>query len=378
MSYIDLIEQDLVEAARRQSAAAPTAKRRRRPFGSFFLAGFVGLAVSASAAAGTLYVLRGEVIPAPDERVAGPAQTPVSGTSNVLPLRAPDPVRGEPAWALRVSRSKTGLVCTTVGQDVDGDFGIVGLDNRFRPLAEGAVDACGAGSATLVGARVFDARKRENVRSVVYGVAGPALRAASVETADGTRRLDVGEGGTFLAAYTNYPEQIGLSVQLEFDGGRREAHPLGTSRFLSVGAGAAWRTFPFREAGSTERCVSFSSARFGADAVSSPAACGTQAETRKPAGYFFDIARVDSSYPGWRGAQPVTAVWGRVEPGVERVDVVSPDGTDRVKLVRGSFVVVLPESVKPGAVRVRLTFDNGQQRTVAGPANLTPPPPGVP
>ena len=100
--FLTYLEQDLVDAARRLSPDAPPAraKRRRPPFGSFLLAGAVALVVGGSAAAGTLIVLRGSVIPAPSETDAGPSQTVAPRSSTVLPLRARDPGGGAP-YALR-------------------------------------------------------------------------------------------------------------------------------------------------------------------------------------------------------------------------------------------------------------------------------------
>ena len=47
-------------------------------------------------------------------------------------------------------------------------------------MAEGVSDSCGVvhdGGVSLIGARVFDAAARADVRTVVSGVAGPSLRA---------------------------------------------------------------------------------------------------------------------------------------------------------------------------------------------------------
>ena len=49
---------------------------------------------------------------------------------------------------MRTSRSRTGAVCTTVGQVLDGELGLLGLDRRFRALPAGAADTCSTPQTT--------------------------------------------------------------------------------------------------------------------------------------------------------------------------------------------------------------------------------------
>src|ERR1700710_799106 len=83
-----------------------------------------------------------------------PEQRVVPGTSTVAAVRASDPQGGRLKWTLRISRSETGLQCSTVGQLQGSAFGLVGLDGAFRALPEANADACGE-PGTLIGARVF-------------------------------------------------------------------------------------------------------------------------------------------------------------------------------------------------------------------------------
>jgi len=227
--FLTLLERDLVEAAARRTQAQPVRRPARRVLP---LAAALAIVVAASGAAATLTVLRGSPLPAPSEKVAGKQATPVPGTSRIEPMRARDP-GGAPPWALRVARSKTGLVCSTVGQVVDGDFGIVGLDRRFRALPDAAVDSCGQlrhNATSLIGARVFDAPRRRDVRTVVNGFAGSELRSVSVEAGGSPRTLPVGPDGTFVLALRGYPEDIGIRVTLRFADGHVERHVLGRVR----------------------------------------------------------------------------------------------------------------------------------------------------
>src|SRR4051794_34761732 len=116
-----------------------------------------------------------------------PEQRVAPATSAVSALRVPDPERGQPAWTLRLARSETGLQCSTVGQVRDGTFGLLGLDGAFRALPEPNVDAC-AEPGAISGTRVFAAKGSRDVRSVVYGVAGPAVARVTVALAGGKPR----------------------------------------------------------------------------------------------------------------------------------------------------------------------------------------------
>ncbi len=396
--FIEGLEQDLVAAARRQAAARRTAAEvRRRRFGpgggglrSFLLAGALMVGTAGASAAGTLTVLRGSPLPGPTQRDAGPAQTPATGTSQVSALRAADP-GGGPAWTVRVSRSQTGLLCSTAGQVVDGQFGLVGLDGRFRAFAEGIVDGCGEerrDGASLIGARVFDAPAREDVRTVVNGVGGPQLRTARVVASGRGRAVPVADGGVFALALRGYPEDLVLRVQLAFAGGRREEHPLGASPFVvpDGAGGPAWRSESVGLSGDPRSCVSFRPARqTGRDAAVSPSVCGRWPDPRRPTGWFLAIRRVeDTGCPRrpafgagrWCRAAPRTAAWGAVGKDVRRVELLgAPGGTRQLTIAPNRAVVaVLPASVDPARLSLRLTLRDGATRTVRGESRTLDPP----
>jgi hypothetical protein len=214
---LDALGGDLEAAFARAEAEQRTGRREpRSPWPGWrgarpvVLAVVLALLIATAAAAATLLVLRGSPIPAPDPRDVAPEQTPAPGTARVVDVRAEDP-GGGPAWGIRLSRSRTGLLCSTVGQIVGGEFGLTGLDGRFRAIPERVVDSCGErrdNAASLVGARVFAARDDRDVRTIVSGVGGDTLRAVEVEARGRTRDVPVGEGGTFIAALAGLPEDL--------------------------------------------------------------------------------------------------------------------------------------------------------------------------
>ncbi len=389
--YVAQLEKDLVAAARRQAKTRPV----RRHWRSLLLSTTLFVTVGAATAGGTLFVVRGGVIPAPAERDVPREQLPVGGSATVLSLRAPDPAAGRPPWALRLSRSRTGLLCTTVGQVSGGRFGLVGLDGRFRALAEGIADGCGevrANRASLIGARVFDADRRDEVRTVVNGVAGSSLRKVTV-TAGGTRRdVAVGKGGAFAAAIAGYPEDVGAEVTLAFADGHTERHPFGRGRFVVTDplGGAAWKTQVFAFGTSpgqkpdSTTCVNFQHTRDAKPRPTfGPAACGDLGGGRYRPGYFFRAMRIPRGYGGvpaltakgnWDREAPRTAVWGLAGDDVRAVAVIEP-GNPPAELViapNRAFLALFPPTVDARRLTVRVTFKDGRTEERRGRANLRP------
>jgi hypothetical protein len=284
----------------------------------------------------------------------------------VEPLRATDPDGGA-AWALRVSRSRTGLVCGTVGQARGAQFGLVGLDGRFRELADSAVDGCGR--PPLIGARVFDARRPADVRTVVNGVAGEALRKVTVTAAGRRRALEIGPGGTFLLALRGYPEDIAIDVRLTFAGGRTSMHSFGRSPFVvkDPGGGPAWKLNSFTGSGDPRQCTSFTTARqSGRSLASSPGVCGLLGDPRRERGYYFAVRRIHPAHSPAR-----TAVWGEVGDDVRRVEVIGPGGRRVLRLAASrAFLGIFLPNVDPRSLRVRVTMRDGTVHTHRGDTHL--------
>jgi hypothetical protein len=392
--FIAGLEEDLVAAARRRhaqtaldgSARGASARRafpRRPPLRSLVLAAALLVLLVGTAAGGTLLALRGSVIPAPD---AVPLeQTPTPGTSRVSSLRAADPQPGLLPWTVRVAQSETGLLCSTVGQvdPADGTFGLVGLDGRFRPIAEGVSDSCGAVHAkgvSLIGARVFDARARANVRTVVSGVGDPdAIARVEVATIHGTRRAQLADG-TFVLALRGYPEDLALRATVFYKNGKRDVHDFGRSAFVVPDplGGPAWKTQAFMVSGDPRSCVSFGYARATRATPTSPPACGDLGDPRHRAGFYVAVqtlrpgarrpsAAVTPFAGAWHRAPARTAAWGGVGDDVRSVSVNGRPVTIPPSRV---FLAVLDPRVAPSSVTTKITYKNGRTETVRGSARL--------
>jgi hypothetical protein len=334
-------------------------ERRRGRLRRIVLTVAVALPVAATSGAATAVVLREAVISPPDPAQVPDEQTPLAGTARVSPVRAADPGGGLP-WALRVARGKTGFTCTTVGQVRDGVFGLTGLDGVFRRLPGELSDACGQGG-TLTGARVVAADKASDVRSIVYGVAGDDLRAATLQTATGDRKLRIGRDGTFVAALRGYPEDSAAGVALTFAGGRAERHNFGaaTDTIPDPDGGQAW-SIQRLTLGTRLQCANVRTARApsvggssgpNGSATITPTAClGLRTSKRAWA------ADARSFHPGDRGAEGFdrwdwrdhparTVVWGVGRDGkaLRSVKLKGAGAPRELALSKqGAFAAVLP------------------------------------
>jgi hypothetical protein len=374
--FIEGLERDLVDAARRLRDVSAGGARRRLPLRSVLLAATLLVMVAVSAAGATLLVLRGSAIPA--ARDVPPEQTPAPGSAHVSELRVPDPQRGDPPWTVRIARSQTGLICSTVGQVVSVQFGLVGLDGRFRRFDEGVSDSCGSerhGAASLIGARVFDSPKGSAVRTVVSGVAGDTLRRAELSLASGHKiNVPIAAGGVFVAVLRGYPEDVGVTATLTFSGGRREVHPFGVDPLVvpDPAGGRAWRVMGAGIANDARICVSFGPARQTPHGPRSPAACGLLGSGRHPRGWFFAVRRITPGTGGppfdpvnddgnWGHHTPRTAVWGAAGENVRSVAVRLNGVTRRPRLGPAqSFLVVFGPHANPRDVTVTLRLRDGQ------------------
>ena len=368
---LDRFGRDLVARTRRLD-------RRRARWRRVALGFCVALPIAATSGAATAVVLRQAVISAPDPSQVPDEQTPLAGTATVSSVRAADPGRGFP-WALRVARSKTGLECTTVGQVHDGVFGLTGLDGVFRRLPGDLSDACGQGG-TLTGARVLAADRAADVRSIVYGVAGDRLRAATLQTASGERALRIGPGGTFIAALRGYPEDQSAALSLRFAGGRAEHHNFGaaTDTIPDPEGGQAWAVERFT-LGTRLQCAHVRPARRSgkgiivrrdgsSDQVVTPTAC--LALRTSDRAWVADSRRFspgDEGVPGfdrwsWQKTPARTVVWGVARTGKALRSVTLRGAGAPRKLAiseQGAFAAVLPASVDPAKLALDVVLSDG-------------------
>jgi hypothetical protein len=304
----------------------------------------------------------------------------------VAAIRAPDPQPGLLPWTIRVAQSETGLLCSTVGQvdPSDDTFGLVGLDGRFRPIAEGVSDSCGTvrdGGVSLIGARVFDAARRADVRTVVSGVGDRrAIARVQVSTVPGgTHDVPVVDG-MFAIALRGYPEDRALRATVLYKNGKREVHDFGRSAFVAVDplGGPAWRLTAFVVGGRGNTCVSFGYARPTRDSPRSPSACGDLGDPVHRRGFFVAARalrpglkdRIGTPWAGdWQRGPARTAVWGAVGDDVRAVAV---GGRPVTIAPSRTFLAVLPPRVDPASVVTSITYKNGRVETVKGSAHLQP------
>ncbi len=354
----------LASFGRRLVARVP---RRRRRWRRFALAAVVALPVAATSGAATAVVLRETVVRAPDPAQVPDEQTPLAGTAVVSPVRAADPDRGEPPWAIRVAKSKTGFTCTTVGQVKDGTFGLIGLDGVFRRLPGELSDACGQGG-TLTGARIVAADDLESVRSIVYGVA-PGVKTATLTTATGDRHLAIGPNGTFVAALRGYPEDHTAGVVLRF-AGRTERHSFAAPKAAIPDPDGlqAWAVDRF-VMGTRYACASVRQARLGdPTAPKSPTAClGLRVSRRTWVADARTFHPGEKGTPGfdrwnWRNTPARTVVWGvaRTKRAITKVVLRGAGAARELPISKqGAFAAVLPADIDPASLDLDVTLEDG-------------------
>jgi hypothetical protein len=165
----------------------------------------------AGVATAAILITQGAPLPAPYAQDLLSSGVPLPSTVRLAGLDAPDPNPAEPSWDIRLSRTRAGETCTAVGQILDGQFGIVGLDHVFRALPLGGVDACGVQAPdgpVLAGARVFVGVSPQTARTVVNGVAGTGARSVTVYGPGGARALRLGPQGSFITVFAGYVEEV--------------------------------------------------------------------------------------------------------------------------------------------------------------------------
>ena len=196
------------------------------------LALLAALAAARIVAAPQLVVGSGEPIATGRSADVPLERQPVEGSARLGGLDVPDP-DGGPPWDVRIARTRTGAICATPGQVRDGEFGIVGLDRRFRALPPAIADACGIAQphgATLAAARPLAGGTRLSDLTVVNGVAAPPVKRAVVYAGGRAVQLRLGARGAFLAVFRGVPEILRPRIVLTEASGRTS-----TVRFTDAG-----------------------------------------------------------------------------------------------------------------------------------------------
>jgi hypothetical protein len=270
------------------------------------------------------------------------------GSSVLDAPRAADPDAGALPWTVRVSRSGTGLTCSTVGQVRGAEFGLVGLDGVFRAIPEANADACGE-PGTLLGARVFAARRTRDVRTVVNGVAGDDVAKVTLTLAGRPPRvLEHSPAGAFAFVIRGYPEDVAPVVTLErrggairryaFGGGMTIPDPRGGHAWTVTTSGGGFK----REDRTRIACVAFQRARAGGDR--SPWVCGRESNRREVKLFplFYRTAVVHGR----------VAIWGSIRARGD-IEIRAGGFSETVDKGRaGAFLVFLPQGTDPKRVTV--------------------------
>jgi hypothetical protein len=350
--------------------------RPHRPLSASVLIAVLALGVVGTAAGGSYLALTQSAIAPFAVTDATPEQRVVAGSSTIAPVRAADPRPGQLPWTVRISRSETGLQCSTVGQVKDGTFGLVGQDGTFRPLPEANADACGE-PGTLLGTRVFAAKRTRDVRTVVNGVAGADLETVKV-TAAGSKPRTVPHtpDGAFAFVVSGYPEDAQPVVTLRRTGGATRTYSFGSGDGFVVAdpyGGRAWKLSAFgvgigrakKPPRLVTACVNFATARAVPDepSVSSPPVCGLEPGRRgvklKP--LYFDTRRLSGAGPSgnflagnWNHHPARVAVWGSAR-GHRRIVVRAGSFSQVTKpRLNAAFLVFLPPKTPIKTVTVEV------------------------
>ncbi len=367
---LDELGRELVRAARAAEANGARGAIRARTPRAFVIGLLALLGLAAAATAATLIIGRGDPIPPARSGDVPLELRPVAGSARLNGLNVADP-DGGPLWDVRTSRSRTGAVCTTVGQVLDGELGLVGLDRRFRALPAGAADTCSTPQrrgATLAGARAFRGGAKLTALTVVNGVAAPAVRRATAVAGGRTVRMRLGPGHAFLAVFRGLPEQVRPRVVLtEADGRRTTLRFADRGEFIAAdpSGGAPW-ALKYSVGGPGLRCVAAQRQR-GVDSPlpsvpgalnllpsSVPPRCGRRTRA------FVAIRRFvprnqRTGRAFWWGLNPSrTVIWGAV-PSATRAVVLTGAGAPQpitVDARRGGFLAVLNGRVDPRRLRV--------------------------
>jgi hypothetical protein len=152
--------------------------------------------------------------------------TPVPGSERIGPT-VPDPVGGL-AWALRVYTSTSGGDCVEVGRMSGGRFGQLDAGGAFQPAAPDAGGTCGAlaSEPSILALNTYPERAGRAARTVLFGLASPAVGGVLVQPRDGSTvlRLAIAATGGFLLPLAGAIAAGELPVTVTLADGRRLVH----------------------------------------------------------------------------------------------------------------------------------------------------------
>ena len=370
----------------RQLGEPPVPRRNPLPRALLIAAALALLLAGVAAAA--ILISRGASLPAPNARDLSSSGVPIPASAYLAGLDAPDPDPSAPPWDIRISRTHAGETCTAVGQVLNGQFGIVGLDHVFRALPLGGVDACGVQSPNgplLAGARVFLGDAHTEARTVVNGIAGSGARSVIAYGPEGSRRLSLGPNGSFITVYRGYVEDVRPRIVVVTRDGHSHTIAFASSTAFEVAdpdGGSPWQASggPALQLGSfpDENCAQASQelgrtdpSRSGASLT--PVVCG-----RLGAQPLFVLMRrfvpgsgEGTGYP-WGNNPARTLVYGAVSRRVASL-TLSGAGAPRSLAIDthgGVFLAVLNGHVDPHSLTLTARLRDGRSASYTRSANL--------
>lgn len=181
---------------------------------------------AAALASGALGVSAASALVGGSEAVAPQDPTPVPGSERLGPI-VPDPAGGL-QWALRAYTSTSGGDCVEIGRMSGERFGQIDADAAFRALALDARGTCGdlASEPAIVVLNTYQARVGQAARTVLFGLASPAVGGIVVQRGDGSSgtRLALAATGGFLLPLAGVIAASELPVTVTLADGRRVVH----------------------------------------------------------------------------------------------------------------------------------------------------------
>jgi hypothetical protein len=348
------------------------------------------LLAAAAATAAVLLIQQGSSLPAPHDQDLRAAGIPLPGSAHLAGLDAPDPESSQPPWDLRLSRTRNGETCTTVGQVLDGRFGIVGLDHVFRALPQASVDSCGIDTGAgpvLVGAHEFVGATPAQALTVVSGVAGSGARAVKTYAAGvPARSLKLGPQGSFITIYAGEAEQVRPRVVVTMPDGATRTIALEQSQAFEVpdpegGSGWAVSSEPDLEAGAyaDEYCVQASREPSQGEPsfvnALTPEVCGRLGSTPVVLQMRRFVPGEDGRFVPWGSSPARTIVYGVAAPRVQSLSLSGAGGQRALAIDRdgGAFAVVLDGHVDPRSLRLTATLADGDTMTFTHASKLYSP-----
>jgi hypothetical protein len=186
------------------------------------------LALTAAVVAGVASASAITAQVSPDTAVS-PDDIQPDGSGARMPVTAADP-DGRAAFAVRVYRSRSGLICPEVGRTAGGRFGQLNAAGEVEGYGVEATGTCSDLAKDPLGVAVshYPARGKLPARGVVYGVTTDKIAAVRLSTADGAVRPVRFAGNTYIAVVRD-DALAGASLDVTLADGSTRSYALSPS-----------------------------------------------------------------------------------------------------------------------------------------------------